>query len=73
MADASNNEVLAVVIEFRDAVAQKLDAIDRRFDTVDETLARHGRKLELHDRRFDALEGWLQRIDERVAKLEFAS
>lgn len=82
--EPTNGQLLEVLLDFRDAVGARFDAVDRRFytieaklvehdrrfDAIDQKLAEHDRRFDEHDRRFDVLERRMGRLETRIEHLE---
>lgn len=75
--EPTNGQLLEVLLDFRDAVGVRFDAVDRRFYTTEAKLVEHDcrfdaidRKLAEHDRRFDVLDRRMGRLETRIEHLE---
>ena len=77
MPQPMTGEILEALLDFRDAVSMRFDAVDRTLqdhsrilNDHSQILREHSRKLDRHDRRFDSVDFQLREIRDRVAVLE---
>ena len=66
----TTDELMEVLIDFRDAVAKKFEKIERKLLEHDRHFVDIERKLSEHDRRFDAIDRRFGRLETRIEEIE---
>ncbi len=60
--EPSNNALLEAIIDLRNGMGERFDAVDAKLAEHDRRFDEHDRRFDEHDRRFDTIDRCLDRL-----------